>query len=77
MDILDLNDMDQITETIWLGNMNSALNINNLNKHKIMKVLSLIDSHIKNINQETESSIVRKIIKISDFPTKNIINKIN
>lgn len=34
MDILDLNDMDQITETIWLGNLNSALNINNLKKRR-------------------------------------------
>ena len=73
MDILGSNDMDEITEKIWLGNNNAAAHINNLNKHKIMKVLSLIDSHIKNINQETESPIVRKIIKISDFPTKNII----
>ena len=42
MDILDLNDMDQITDSIWLGNLNSALNINKLKKEEIKKILTII-----------------------------------
>ena len=73
MDILGSNDMDEITEKIWLGNKSASTHINGLIKHKIKKIISLIDSHITNINDINEPDIVRKIIKISDFPTKNII----
>ena len=72
MDILDSNEMDEITEKIWLGNMYSSTHIINLNKHGIKKILSLIDSPPK-INNDIENNIIRKIIKISDFPKKNII----
>ena len=72
MDILDSNEMDEITEKIWLGNLYSSTHINNLNKHGIKKILSLIDSPLK-INNDIENNIIRKIIKISDFPKKNII----
>ena len=51
MDILDLNDMDQITDSIWLGNLNSALNINKLKKEEIKKILTISDSPPK-INDE-------------------------
>ena len=71
MDILDLNDMDQIIETIWLGNLNSALNINNLKKEGIKKILTISDSPPK-INDEN-SFFIKKMIKISDFPNRNII----
>ena len=66
MDILDLNDMDQIIETIWLGNLNSALNINNLKKEGIKKILTISDSPPKIIDEN--SLFIKKMIKISDFP---------
>ena len=72
MDILDSNEMDEITEKIWLGNMYSSTHINNLNKHGIKKILSLIDSP-PGVGDDIENNIIRKIIKISDFPKKNII----
>ena len=37
MDILGSNDMDEITEKIWLGNKFASTHINELNKHKIKK----------------------------------------
>ena len=71
MDILDLNDIDQITETIWLGNMNSALNINNLKKEGIKKILTIADSPPE-INDE-KSFFIKKMVKVADFPNRNII----
>ena len=71
MDILDLNDMDQITETIWLGNWNSTLNLNNLRKEGIKKILSISD-YPPNINDEN-SFFIKKMDKISDFSNRNII----
>ena len=71
MDILDLNDMDQITDSIWLGNLNSALNINKLKKEEIKKILTISDSPPK-INDE-KSFFIKKMVKISDFPNRNII----
>ena len=71
MDILDLNDMDQITDSIWLGNFNSALNINNLKKEGIKKILTISDTPPK-INDE-KSFFIKKMVKISDFPNRNII----
>ena len=71
MDILDLNDMDQITETIWLGNMNSALNISYLKKEGIKKILTIADSPPE-INDE-KSFFIKKMVKVADFPNRNII----
>ena len=71
MDILDLNDMDQITDSIWLGNLNSALNINKLKKEEIKKMLTVSDSPPK-IN-DGKSFFVKKMVIISDFPNRNII----
>ena len=71
MDVLDLNDMDKITENIYLGNMYSAINIDNLKKEGIKKILSMADNSPK-INYE-EENITQKIIKILDIPNRNII----
>ena len=72
MDILDSNEMDEITEKIWLGNIYSSTHIISLNKHGIKKILSLIDSP-PGVGDDIENNIIRKIIKIFDFPKKNII----
>ena len=70
MDILDLNDMDKITENIYFGNMYSAININNLKKEGIKKILSIVE--LPKINYE-EENITQKLIKIFDMPNRNII----
>ena len=65
------NDMDKITENVWLGNIEAAENIGNLKKEGITKVLCLID-----INEPTyaeEDKLNQKIFGISDIPTQNII----
>jgi len=65
MDILDLNDMDQITDSIWLGNLTSALNINKLKKEQIKKILTISDSPPK-INDE-KSFFIKKWSKFQIF----------
>lgn len=72
MDILDSNEMDEITEKIWLGNMQASTHIINLKKNKISKILTLMDSPPK-FNDGFETNFNRIIIKISDFPKSNII----
>ena len=65
------NDMDHITEYLWLGNFKSANNINNLKKEGIKKILTIMDKtapfYLKKDNFN------HKIIKVSDMPTSNII----
>ena len=72
MNILDSNDMDEITEKIWLGNKIASNHFGNLNKHGIKQILSLVNSSPKTDNDK-DYNIKRKVIKISDFPRKNII----
>ena len=65
------HDMDQITEIIWLGNKESAFNINELKKLGIKKVLSVIDSAPPIYDEKDE--IKQRCIKIMDSPAFNII----
>ena len=65
-----INDMDKITDTIYLGNINSA-NIDNLKKENIKKVLTVIDNRIPLYKKD--HNINHKIISVADLPTANII----
>ena len=65
------NDMDKITDTIWLGNHEAATNINNLKKEGIKKVLTVIDFSVPSYSEKDE--INQKVFKVIDFPTQNII----
>ncbi len=70
MDILGSNDIDKITEKIWLGNSFASKDIINLNKLGIKKILSIMDSPPK---LKENDNFIRKFIKLSDFPHINII----
>ena len=65
------NDMDKITENVWLGNIEAAININNLKKEGITKVLCLMD--YGGTTYAEEDKLNQKIFEISDIPTQNII----
>ena len=71
MDILDLNEMDEITGKIWLGNKIASTHYNLLKKNGIKKIISLLDFPVE-YNKEEESDFIRKVIIILDYPSKNI-----
>ena len=60
-------EMDQMTENIYLGDINSA-KIINLKKENIIKVLSFIDNRAQLYNKDDK--INQKIIKVADIPGK-------
>ena len=65
------HDMDQITEKLWLGNYVSSINIIELKKAEIKKVLCVMDS--KPFVYKENDGFIQKIIKIGDNPVVNII----
>ena len=65
------NNMDQITDKIWLGNAKSARNVKDLKANGISKVLSIM-SNPPYIYKETDN-ILLKYIEIYDKPRENII----
>ncbi len=65
------NDMDKITDTIWLGNYEAAANINNLKKEGIKKVLTVIDFGVPSYSEEDKFN--HKVFRVVDIPTQNII----
>ena len=62
--------MDQITDNIYLGDINAA-HINNLKKENISKVLTVTDNRAPHYNKEDK--INQRIIKVSDTMGTNII----
>ena len=62
--------MDQITDNIYLGNIDSA-NINNLKKENISKVLSVTNNRAPHFRKDDK--INQKIIKVADTLSTNII----
>ena len=65
------NDMDKITENLWLGNFSAAQNVDNLKKEGISKILCLTDYLTP--TYEKEDNFNQKVFKIEDIPTQNII----
>ena len=65
------NDMDQITDNLWLGNYEAANNIDNLKKEGIKKILCVMDFSAPEYKEEDKFN--QKIIKIVDIPTQNIL----
>ena len=61
------NEMDQITDTIWLGNFEASRNTKNLKTEGITKVLSVMD-YAPQVNVG-----MQKIVDVLDTPTTNII----
>ena len=62
--------MDQITDNIYLGDINAA-NINNLKKENISKVLTVTDNRAPHYRKEDK--INQRIIKVADTMATNII----
>ena len=62
--------MDQITDNIYLGDINAA-NINNLKKENITKVLTVTDNRAPHYRKEDK--INQRIIKVADTMATNII----
>ena len=65
------DDMGKITENVWLGNYEAALNTNNLKKEGITKILCVMDFDAPTYIEEDKFN--QKIYKIEDIPTQNII----
>ena len=67
-----INDMDEIIENLYLGNLSGARNIEKLKKQGIKKVLSLLEKYFWPVYNESDN-IIHKPIIISDFYKENII----
>ena len=67
-----INDMDEIIENLYLGNLNGARNIEKLKKLGIKKVLSLLEKFFWPKYNESDN-IIHKTIIISDFYKENLI----
>ena len=65
------NEMDQITDKIWLGNYKAANNVDDLKKEGIKKVLCILEYCFPEYREGDD--LKQKIIKIEDKPTQNII----
>ena len=65
------NEMDQITDNVWLGNYEAANNIDNLKKEGIKKILCVMDFSTPVYKEEDK--FIQKIVKIVDVPTQNIL----
>ena len=66
------HDIDEITETLFLGNLSGAENIEKLKKLGIKKVLSCLEKFFWPIYKESDNIIHKKLI-IHDFDQENII----
>ena len=69
---LEYNDIDKITENIYLGNLCGAGDIDLLKKLGIKKVLSLLEEFGWPKYDESDN-IVHKAYKIQDYDRENII----
>ena len=65
-------DIDEITETLYLGNLAGAENIEKLKNLGIKKVLSVLEKFFWPTYKESDNIIHKKII-IHDFDQENII----
>ena len=66
-----LSDMDQITPTIYLGNLASSTNVAKLKELGIKKVLSVMDIGAPNYGEEKNFN--HKVVRVCDIPSENII----
>ena len=65
------NDMDQITEKIWLGGWLSGKKVDILKKEGIKKIICVMDNLPPQYSNEENFN--RKVIKVADLPSENII----
>ena len=65
------NEMDQITENVWLGNYESSIHTDNLKKEGIKKILTVMDYQAP--KYEEKDNFTHKIISVVDNPVENLI----
>ena len=65
------NELDQITDHVWLGNYESSVQIDNLKKLGIKKILTIMDYTPPSYKEDDK--FIHKIISIADIPVVNII----
>ncbi len=66
-----LNDMDQITPDLYLGNSSSSTNVSKLKELGIKKVLSVMDCGSPKYNDK--DNIIHKTVSVCDISSQNII----
>ena len=65
------NDIDEITENLYLGDLSGAENIEKLKLFDIKKVLSLLNGYFPQYN--SSDNIIHKTLNVNDFDEENII----
>ena len=65
------DEMNKITDNVWLGNYESSIHIDNLKKEGIKKILTIMD--YKPPIYKEEDNIKQKVISVTDTPIENII----
>ena len=65
------DEMNKITDNIWLGDYESSIHVENLKKEGIKKVLTILEYRPPNYKEE--DNIKQKVISIGDLPIENII----
>ena len=66
-----LNDMDQITPDLYMGNSSSSTNVSKLKELGIKKVLSVMDCGSPKYNDK--DNIIHKTVSVCDISSQNII----
>ena len=65
-------DLNQIDDNLWLGNCIAAMNIQELQKRGITKILTVMDGEVVE-DSNKEDGYIHKVIKIRDTESENII----
>ena len=65
------DEMNKITDNIWLGDYESSIHVENLKKEGIKKVLTILEYRPPNYKEE--DNIKQKVISVADNPIENII----
>ena len=66
-----INGIDHIIDNVYLGNIDGALNVDNLKYEGISKILSVTD--VGAPHYKKEDNFIQKVIKVIDVPNQNII----
>ena len=68
---VSFNDMDEIIDNVYLGNLSAAENVTKLKEVGIKKVLSLLDGFFPKYNES--DNIIQKKFIVPDYHQENII----
>ena len=69
--LFTFNDIDEIIENLYLGDLSGAENIDKIKKLGIKKVLSLLNGVFPNYDEK--DNIIHKTLNVNDFDEENII----